>query len=81
MWYKCEVMGQSNQVHQLKLLQKITLMKNWILWRHVKIKQCKSCNINHVPLTKMSYLSEVLSWIMKKKNTRKGLTGDQNIDS
>ena len=28
MWYKCEVMGQSNQVHQLKLLLKITLMKN-----------------------------------------------------
>ena len=28
MWYKCEVMGQSNQVHRLKLLQKITPMKN-----------------------------------------------------
>ena len=28
MWYKCEVMGKSNQNHQLKLLQKITLMKN-----------------------------------------------------
>ena len=27
MWYKCEAIGQSNQVHQLKLLQKITLMK------------------------------------------------------
>ena len=27
MWHKCEVMGQSNQGHQLKLLQKITLMK------------------------------------------------------
>ena len=28
MWYKCEFMGQLNQVYQLKLLQKITLMKN-----------------------------------------------------
>ena len=28
MWYKCEVMGQLNQVHQLKLLQKVTLVKN-----------------------------------------------------
>ena len=28
MWYKCKVMWQSNQVHLLKLLQKITLMNN-----------------------------------------------------
>ena len=28
MWNKCEVMGQSIQVHQLKLLLKITHMKN-----------------------------------------------------
>ena len=28
MWHACEVIGQSNKVHQLKLLQKITLMKN-----------------------------------------------------
>ena len=28
MWYRCEAMGQSNQVDQLKLFQKITLMKN-----------------------------------------------------
>ena len=28
MWQKGEVIGQSNQVHQLKLLKKITLMKN-----------------------------------------------------
>ena len=28
MWHKCEVMGYSNQVHQLKLIQKITLMKH-----------------------------------------------------
>ena len=28
MWYRCEAMGKSNQVHQLKLLQNITLMKN-----------------------------------------------------
>ena len=27
MWHKCEVMGHSNQVHPLKLLLKITLMK------------------------------------------------------
>ena len=28
MWYRREVMGQSNQVHQLQLLQNVTLMKN-----------------------------------------------------
>ena len=28
MWHKCEGTGQSNQVQQLKLLQKISLMKN-----------------------------------------------------
>ena len=28
MWHKCEVMGKSNQVHQLELLQKKTLLKN-----------------------------------------------------
>ena len=27
MWYTCEVMGKSNRIHQLKLLQKITVMK------------------------------------------------------
>ena len=26
-WYRCETIGQSNQVDQLKLLQKITLMQ------------------------------------------------------
>ena len=31
------------------------------------------------PLTKMSYFSEFLSWIMQ--NTRKGRTRGQNIDS
>ena len=29
MWHKYEVMGKSNQAHQLKLLQKIRLMKNY----------------------------------------------------
>ena len=28
MWYRCEALGQSNQVHYLQLLQKVTLMKN-----------------------------------------------------
>ena len=28
MWYRCEAMGQSNQVDQMKLLQEVTLMKN-----------------------------------------------------
>ena len=28
MWYRCEALGQSNQVHQLQLLQKVTVMKN-----------------------------------------------------
>ena len=54
MWYRCEAMGQSNQVDQLKLLQKITLMKNWFLWRHVKKR--KNANrvlfINHIPWLK-----------------------------
>ena len=50
-----------------------------ILWRHVKIKKCKSCNIYHIRLTKMSHSTDFLSWIMQ--NTRKGWTRDQNIDS
>ena len=29
-------------------------------------KKCKSWNINHTPLTKMSYFSEFLSWTMPK---------------
>ena len=28
MCYRCEALGQSNQAHQLQLLQKVTLMKN-----------------------------------------------------
>ena len=28
MWYRCKALGQSNKVHQLQLLQKVTLMKN-----------------------------------------------------
>ena len=28
MWYRCEAFGQSNQGHQLQLLQKVTRMKN-----------------------------------------------------
>ena len=28
MCYRCEALGQSNKVHQLQLLQKVTLMKN-----------------------------------------------------
>ena len=28
MWYRCEAMGQSNQVDKLKLLQEIELMQN-----------------------------------------------------
>ena len=56
MWYKCEVMGQSNQVHQLKLLQKIILIKNaWFCEYMSKSKNAKSCNVNHIPLTKMSH--------------------------
>ena len=59
MWYKCKVMGQSNQVHQLKLLQRITLMKNSEFCEDMsKSKKCKSCSINYIPLTKMSYSSE-----------------------
>ena len=34
--------------------------KLWISWRHVKIKKCKSCNINRIPLTKMPHFSEFL---------------------
>ena len=81
MWYKCEVMGQSNQVHQLKLLQKIISYKKRSEFCEYmsKSKNAKSCNVNHIPLTKMSHFSEFLSWIMQ--NTRKGWTRDQNIDS
>ena len=37
MRYRCEAMGHSNQVDQLKLLQKITLMKNVIF-----VKTCQN---------------------------------------
>ena len=60
MWYKCEVMGKSNQVHKLKLIQKIMLMKHSEFCEE-KEKKCNSCNIYHSPLTKMSYFSEFLS--------------------
>ena len=53
MWYRFEALGQSNQVHHLQLLQKVTLMKNCnFLWRHIKIKKCKSCIINPIPRLK-----------------------------
>ena len=55
MWYRCEALGQSNIVHQLQLFQKIMLMKNWILCRHVKIKKRKLCIINHIPWLKCLY--------------------------
>ena len=58
MWYKFKVIGQSNHVHQLKLLQRITLMKISDICEDMsKSKKCKSFNINHIPLTKMSYFS------------------------
>ena len=41
-----EVMGQSNQIYQLKLLQKITLMKNSELCENMS----KSKNTNRVTL-------------------------------
>ena len=50
MWYKCEVMGQSNKVHQLKLLQNITLMKSSEFWEDMS----KSRNANRV--TQIIYL-------------------------
>ena len=53
MWHKCEVIGQSNQVHQLKLRLKITLMKNSQFCEDMsKSKKCNSCNINYIRLTK-----------------------------
>ena len=44
MWYRCEAMGQSNQLDQLKLLQEITLMKNREFCEHM----LKSKNSNRV---------------------------------
>ena len=80
MWYKCEVIRQFNQVHQLKLLLKITLMKNSQFCEDMsKSKKCKSCNINHIPLTKMSHFSEFLVELCKTLE-RMGKR-DQNIDS
>ena len=46
MWHKCEVMGQSNQVHQMKLIQKITLMKNSEFCENMS----KSKNANRITL-------------------------------
>ena len=51
-------------------------MKNFVKTCQNK-KKCKSCNINHISFTKMSYFSEFLSCILQ----RKVWTGDQNIDS
>ena len=70
MWYKCEVMGQSNQVHQLKLLHKIILMKNSEFCEDMS----KSKNVNCVTLIiylwlKWLVFSQFLTWIMQ--NTRK----------
>ena len=49
MWYRCKALGQSNQVHQLLLLQKVTLMKNCDFCEDMsKQKKCKSCIINHI---------------------------------
>ena len=50
MWYKSEAFGHSNQVHQLKLLQKITLLKNCVFCEDMsKIQKCNSCSINNLP--------------------------------
>ena len=46
MWYNCEALGQSNQVHQLQLLQKVTLMKNCDFSEDMS----KTKNANHVLL-------------------------------
>ena len=46
MLYRGEAMGQSNQVHQLQLLQKVTLMKNFDFC----VDMSKSKNANSVLL-------------------------------
>ena len=46
MWYRCEDLWQSNQVHQLQLLQKVTLMKNCDFCEDMS----KSKNANRVSL-------------------------------
>ena len=53
MWSRCEAIGQSNHVDQLKLLQEITLMKNCEFCEDMpkskKEKKIKWCIINHIP--------------------------------
>ena len=46
MWYWCEAMGQSNQDHQLQLLQKVTPRKNCDFCEDMS----KSQNANRVSL-------------------------------
>ena len=82
MWYRCEAFGQWNQVHQLQLLQKITLMKNCEFFEDMsKLKKYKSCIIYHIPRLKclIFFVLKNLSWIMQ--NSWKWWTRDQNIDS
>ena len=53
-WYRCEAMGQSNQVDQHKLLQKIALIKICEFCEDMSKskKKCKSFIINHIPWLK-----------------------------
>ena len=79
MWYRCEALGQSNQAHQLQL----TLMKNWILWRHVKIKKMQIVYNLSYTLTKMSYFSvfwvELCKTLENDWHEIKILTGMKNF--
>ena len=65
MWYRCEAIGQSNQVHQLQLLQGNANEKLWILWRHVKIKTIQIVHHKSYTMTKMSYFSVFLVELRK----------------
>ena len=73
-------MGKSNQVHQLKLRQKITLMKNSEFCEDMS----KSKNANRITLIIYLWLKRLifLSFLLELcKNSGKWWTRDQNIDS
>ena len=79
MWYRCEELGQSNQVYQLQLLQNVTRMKNCDFCEDKSKSKNEIVYYKSCTSTKSSYFSVFLSRIMQ--NYGKGWTREQHIDS
>ena len=53
MWYRCEALTAIKPSSLIAIASECNAYeKLWFLWRHVKIKKCKSCIINHKPRLK-----------------------------